>query len=461
MEELDQKTVPNSTDETLKIRIKRRKKFRTNANLPPPRDIDGNEIFWDFPHPSYPGYKVSQFGTILGKNGQRLSDTPNECGYVRKNLRGNNKSKCFLVQVIMALTFLILDFDWYKQNKKYIYIDHINHKRAQNDIFNLRIATPTENNLNKENDGISRPVIYISDGITRTWKSIAEASRETGLSYFSISYSCRNGKEFEGSTFTFETPTEVKDLSLKIFSKNKNGKPIVQMDMSNKTIKIWPSISLAAKEYSASGFSAGLNAVINGKRLTNTIYGYRWRYATQEEIDDHLYQAPPPSVIYGEWRVLKIEGTIIHASSKGYILHTNGIPTKGILRDDGYMYTLIITKKYGVHRLILMAFYPRDNMDDLVPDHRDRDRSNNNLENLFWETSARNTELARGKVVKQYSADGKTFIRQFSSYVEAARNFGATQGKSISQAVNNPGFTAYGYVWKTPDPSDKSDELEE
>jgi hypothetical protein len=458
MEELDQKEVSNSTGgeslviPKIKIRIERRKKFRTNADLSPPRDINGNEIFWDFPHPDYPGYKVSQFGTILGKNGQTLSEAPNECGYVRKNLRGDNKSKCFLVQVIMALTFLILDFDWYKRNKKYIYIDHINRIRNQNDIFNLRVCTPTENNLNKENDGVSRPVIYTSNGITRRWKSVAEASRETGISYGSVLYACHNGAEYEGYAFNFETPTEVKDMSLKIYSKNKNGKPIVQMDMYNKTIKIWPSISLAAKEYSAGGFSPGLNAVINGKRLTNTIYGYRWRFATDDEIDEYLYQAPPPSQLYGEWKVLRIEGTIIHASSKGYILHTNGIPTKGIVRDDGYMYTLVIRKKYGVHRLILMAFFPCDNMDDLVVDHRDGNRSNNNLENLFWVTNEKNIQLAHGIVVNQYSADGETLIRQFGSYAEAARNFGDTRGDAISSAVKT-GTTAYGYTWKTPDES--------
>ena len=47
-------------------------------------------------------------------------------------------------------------------------------------------------------------------------------------------------------------------------------------------------------------------------------------------------------------------------------------------------------KTYRLHRLVLMAFDPRDDMDSLEVNHKDGNKKNNKLENLEWCTSSEN-----------------------------------------------------------------------
>lgn len=52
------------------------------------------------------------------------------------------------------------------------------------------------------------------------------------------------------------------------------------------------------------------------------------------------------------------------------------------------------TKRYRVHRVIMMAFHPIENPDDFVVNHIDGNVKNNNLENLEWTTISGNTKHA-------------------------------------------------------------------
>lgn len=47
-------------------------------------------------------------------------------------------------------------------------------------------------------------------------------------------------------------------------------------------------------------------------------------------------------------------------------------------------------KTYRAHRLVLMAFKPADNMENLEVNHIDGNKKNNKLENLEWCTSSEN-----------------------------------------------------------------------
>lgn len=51
-------------------------------------------------------------------------------------------------------------------------------------------------------------------------------------------------------------------------------------------------------------------------------------------------------------------------------------------------------KTYRAHRLVLMAFKPVENMDNLEVNHIDGDKKNNRLDNLEWCTSSENQQHA-------------------------------------------------------------------
>lgn len=65
---------------------------------------------------------------------------------------------------------------------------------------------------------------------------------------------------------------------------------------------------------------------------------------------------------------------------------------------NGYMYTAFNTKEgtritRRVHRLVALAFLPNPNNYDIVG-HKDNNKSNNKVENLYWTTISENTKKA-------------------------------------------------------------------
>lgn len=69
---------------------------------------------------------------------------------------------------------------------------------------------------------------------------------------------------------------------------------------------------------------------------------------------------------------------------------------KGSPNTTGYILVQLQNGKEGrhsllVHRLVMMAFEPREDMDEMQVNHKDFDISNNKLSNLEWTTQDRRT----------------------------------------------------------------------
>lgn len=77
------------------------------------------------------------------------------------------------------------------------------------------------------------------------------------------------------------------------------------------------------------------------------------------------------------------EPVTIHLSDKGYCrVYLRRAHVSPEIKNTGYL----------IHRLVLMAFDPIDNPDEMTGDHINKDKLNNTLENLRWLTRKENSE---------------------------------------------------------------------
>ena len=123
---------------------------------------------------------------------------------------------------------------------------------------------------------------------------------------------------------------------------------------------------------------------------------------------------------------------------------------------NGYLYVKLRGKMIGVHRLVASAFIPNPHNLPQV-NHKDENKSNNNVTNLEWCSSKYNINygtgikrrvLAFGKRIEQLSRDGK-HIAYYENVNELVRlNNGKYHGWNVRRVALGNRPTAYGYKWR-------------
>jgi len=156
-------------------------------------------------------------------------------------------------------------------------------------------------------------------------------------------------------------------------------------------------------------------------------------------------------------------------SNQGRVKSTLGNVLSQNKRDGVYLSVHLSNGKNGknfmVHRLVSLAFLKKPKGENLVVNHIDCAKTNNNAENLEWITKSENSKhsyrtgrTAHTRGVKQYTLDGK-FVAKFSSIKEASEKTDCC-AKHIPSVCKGKRRQTGGYVWKYVKPDIFADESE-
>lgn len=145
-------------------------------------------------------YEVSSFGNVRNANsGRPLNPCRHRTGYLSVVLYKDKKPKRFLIHRLVATAFI-------DNANNYEFVNHLDEDKANNSAENLEWCSREHNmrhgtvgaRISKKRGHDSRtggrPVAQIGDNgeVLKTFKSIANASRETGAARTSI-WECCNG----------------------------------------------------------------------------------------------------------------------------------------------------------------------------------------------------------------------------------------------------------------------------
>lgn len=147
------------------------------------------------------------------------------------------------------------------------------------------------------------------------------------------------------------------------------------------------------------------------------------------------------------------------------IIHKEHI-LKQLKTKDGYMSLKLVrkdfsVKRFGVHRLVAMAFLDNPNNFPMV-NHKDEDKTNNCVSNLEWCDAKYNINYGTGikrraiqvqRKVEMLDKNTNEVIRMFDSVGEASDFVGVTIACISNTCSNYDGHhkTCRGYKWRYAD----------
>lgn len=110
---------------------------------------------------------------------------------------------------------------------------------------------------------------------------------------------------------------------------------------------------------------------------------------------------------------------------------------------------------FRLHRLVMMAFNPVENMDELEVNHKDGNKKNNKLENLEWCTSSENQKHAFATGLQKARRGEKSNFAKLTEedikLIFELRKKGLTQ-KAIGEIVgctdSNVAYILRGKTWQ-------------
>lgn len=146
---------------------------------------------------------------------------------------------------------------------------------------------------------------------------------------------------------------------------------------------------------------------------------------------------------YENLYMVDTEGNVFRVTKHGLKLLKKNKTKKGYLYVDLTKFGEIKHKK--IHRLVLEAFSPNENSDKLTVNHKDEDKTNNNIKNLEWMTVKENVVYSQAHPVVQLDKNDN-LIGVYESISEAARQINGSTGR-ICECIKGIHKTYRGSKW--------------
>lgn len=169
----------------------------------------------------------------------------------------------------------------------------------------------------------------------------------------------------------------------------RHPKAVNKLDENGNIIATYNSIDLAAASIKLGRHS--VSKVLSGEN--DTAGGFKWEYVEKKKHDKALVIAPTEFTVIKDYPIYVI-------TKKGEVYNTY---TKRYLKpwlNNGYCHVTFcndIGKKrnYKVHRLVADAYIPNTNREERdIVNHKDGNKTNNNVENLEWVNNSENRKHA-------------------------------------------------------------------
>jgi hypothetical protein len=219
---------------------------------------------------------------------------------------------------------------------------------------------------------------------------------------------------------------------------NKRTFPILQYSLNDEFIKEWNS----PKEIKESLNIQSTNVLKCCMEERIKAGNFKWKYKNiidnNEEYKDLITD---DNKKYSKYKINK-NGIVINKLTNLIITqHINGgYSIIRIMSDDGK------GKSFRIHRLVALAFLPNPYNYKIV-NHIDKNKLNNNLDNLEWCTIQQNVNHSLSKKIHQIDIETNKTINIFISISEASRIIVGRKDDNIGKVIRGEKLTAYGYKW--------------
>lgn len=241
---------------------------------------------------------------------------------------------------------------------------------------------------------------------------------------------------------------EIKGTPRKIWKINKD---------TNEKIKLFSNISNATKWAFEHNLTKNINscdisAVARGKQ--KTAFGYIWEYDNSNEniFENEIWKNIPKEIVDNFENNYKI-------SNYGRLKNRNNRISNGNINPSGYSWVNIKTKQYLLHRLVAKIFIENPDNKKII-NHKDGNKSNNNIQNLEWVSQSENVKHAYknnliDKRIIQYDLLGNK-LNVFNSATEASQilNLSNTSISSCCSGYRNTTYVG-NYIFRYYNDKDK------